>query len=149
MYISVFQVGVKVVEKLFFVVVRVHHGSTIIARQLRERPHVLSDDIAAHTQPTNTDCGTLSTIISGRYFRLTTPPTGRQPSTGVLTLGRSGTGWTCYCILWRQHPSPTPRHLAHFSRERLTPFVLRQQPLQRQWLSTDRFLHLLASITWP
>ena len=36
-----------------------------------------------HTQLTITDCGTLSTIISGRYFSLNTPPTGCHPSTCV------------------------------------------------------------------
>ena len=65
--------------------------------------------------------------ISGRYFRLNTPPTDRQPLTGVLTRGRSGTGWTLYSILWCQHSSPTSRMtLRHFSQENLTPFMLRQ-----------------------
>ena len=73
------------------VVVRVYRGSTIVARRLRERPDVLSDNIAAHIRMTTTACGAHSTIISGRYFRLNTPPIGRQPSTCVLTRGRSGT----------------------------------------------------------
>ena len=82
---------------LWIAVIYVHRGSTIVARRLREQPDVLSDDIATQIRLTTTDCGAHSTII--RYFRLNTPPTGRQPSTGVLTRGLTGTGWTRYYVL--------------------------------------------------
>ena len=78
--------------------VHVPRGSTIIARQIREPLHVLSDDIAAHIRLTTIGCGAHSTIVSGRYIRMNTLPTGCQPLTCVVTRVRSGTGWTSYCV---------------------------------------------------
>ena len=122
-------------------VVRVHRGSTIVATRLRERPDVLSDDIAAHIRLTTTDCGAHNTITSGRYFRLNTPPTD------------SRSHWNSMNSLLRPVASTSVTHTADdfstFFTERLTPFLLRRQPLQHQRLSTDRLLHSLASIMWP
>ena len=67
-----------------------YFSRTIVARRLSERPDVLIDDIAARTRLMTTDDGANSTIISGMYFRLNPSPTGRELSTGVLTIGCSG-----------------------------------------------------------
>ena len=59
--------------------------------------------------------------------------------------------WNRMNSLLRPVASTSVTHIADdfstfFLRERLPPFVLQQQPLQHQRLSTDRFLHSLASI---